>query len=99
MIEPALLACHAWGEFCVPGEFELPPSLVAATDLIFDFMRRPESAGALRNVRTPVLLFSGPRGTGKTQVLYKHRDRLAGTYPCAYIDGEWQLESSWDMLL
>lgn len=83
----------------MPGEFKLPPSLAAATDLIFDFMRRPEGADGLHSIRTPVLLFTGPRGTGKTQVLYKHRDRAAGTYPCAYLDGEWPLASSWDMLL
>lgn len=83
----------------MPSEFKLPQSLVAATDLIFDFMRREEDPDGLRSIRTPVLLFTGPRGAGKTQVLYKHRDRAAGTYPCAYLDGEWPLASTWDMLL
>ncbi|HLY65082.1 MAG TPA: hypothetical protein VKU60_06085, partial [Chloroflexota bacterium] len=87
------------GELRVPGEFKLPLSLVAATDLIFDFMRREEGPGGLRSIRTPVLMFTGSRGTGKTAVLYKHRDRAAGTYPCAYLDGEWPLASTWDMLL
>ncbi len=62
-------------------------------------MRREDGPDGLRSIPTPVLLFTGPRGTGKTQVLYKHRDRAAGRYPCAYLDGEWQLAGTWDMLL
>ncbi len=83
----------------MPSEFTLPPSLGAATDLIFDFMRRDERADGLHTVRSPILLFAGPRSSGKTQVLYRHRDRTAGTYPCAYLDGEWPLTSTWEMLL
>ena len=77
----------------------LPQSLVSATDLVWNFMRREERADGLHSTRTPVLIFTGPRESGKTQVLYRFRDRLAGIYPCAYIDGEWFMDSTWDMLL
>jgi hypothetical protein len=77
----------------------LPQSLVSATDLVWNFMRREERADGLHSTGTPVLIFTGPRESGKTQVLYRFRDRLAGIYPCAYIDGEWLMDSTWDMLL
>jgi DNA polymerase III delta prime subunit len=83
----------------VPGEFVLPQSLASVADVVWNFMRREERADGLHSSRSPVLLFSGPRGIGKTQALYLLRDRLTGTYPCAYLDGEWLMESTWDMLL
>jgi hypothetical protein len=83
----------------VPGKFVMPQSLAFATDLVWDFMRREERADGLHSNRSPVLIFIGPRDSGKTQMLYRLRDGLTGLYPCAYLDGEWIVDSTWEMLL
>jgi hypothetical protein len=83
----------------VSGELVLPQSLTAAADLVWDSMRCEERSGGLHSTRTSVLMITGPCGSGKNQVLYRLRDKLAEIYPCAYLDGEWPVDSTWEMPL
>jgi hypothetical protein len=80
----------------------------AVTSLIWDFMAREERGKELRNLQTPVLVFTGPRGSGKSVIFQRFagllpRDDLdrrtrGRRFPCARVDGEWPLESARDML-
>lgn len=69
-----------------------------ATSLVWDFMVRDEHADGLHSVRTPVLLFTGVRGTGKTELLTDLQALLASNFPYASISGEWPFKSTRDML-
>jgi hypothetical protein len=61
-------------------------------------MSRTERADGLHSLRTPVLLFTGIRGSGKTDLLSGLRGLLGNNFPHAYLDGEWSFHSTRDML-
>jgi len=61
-------------------------------------MSRTERADGLHSLRTPVLLFTGIRGSGKTDLLTDLRGLLDKKFPHAYLDGEWSFHSTRDML-
>jgi hypothetical protein len=66
--------------------------------LLWDFMARTERTDGLHSLRTPVLLFTGIRGSGKTDLLTDMRGLLDTKFPHAYLDGEWSFHSTRDML-
>jgi len=82
----------------VSGEFVRTPRRWAATSLVWDLMARDERVDGLHSVRTPILLFTGVRGTGKTELLTDLQGLLARKFPYVYIDGEWPFKSTRDML-
>jgi len=61
-------------------------------------MRRDDLGKRMRNQRTPVLLFTGPRGIGKTQLLKQMTEALQDI-PFAYIDCAGRGENSLDILV
>jgi len=82
----------------VPDESNRSPRHPAAATLLWDFMARTERSDGLHSLRTPVLLFTGIRGSGKTDLLTDLRSLLDRNFPNAYIDGEWSFQSTRDML-
>jgi len=82
----------------VPDEFTRPLCHPAAAALLWDFMSRTERTDGLHSLRTPVLLFTGVRGSGKTELLTGLRGLLGMNFPHAYLDGEWSFHSTRDML-
>jgi hypothetical protein len=94
--------------FGVTAESSLTRSQRAAADLIWDFMARDEQRKELRTRQTPILVFAGPRGSGKSTIFRRFPGLLPsdevdrGTrgrrFPCACVDGEWKLESAREML-
>jgi hypothetical protein len=82
----------------VPDELARPPRDSAAATLLWDFMSRAEHADGLHSLRTPILLFTGVRGSGKTQLLADLRGLLGENFPHAHINGEWSFNSAMDML-
>jgi hypothetical protein len=70
----------------------------AAIQLMGEFMRRDDLGKRMRNRRTPVLLFTGPRGIGKTQLLKQMTEALQDI-PFAYIDCAGRGENSLDILV
>jgi len=82
----------------VPDESTRSPRHPAAATLLWDFMSRTERADGLHSLRTPVLLFTGIRGSGKTDLLSGLRGLLDKNFPHAYLDGEWSFHSTRDML-
>jgi hypothetical protein len=69
----------------------------SAKSLIREFLLRDERDGRLRNRRNPVLLFSGPRGIGKTALLTALQERYRSV-PHAYIDCETAASNAREML-
>jgi hypothetical protein len=61
-------------------------------------MTREDRGNEVRNRRTPVLVFTGPRGIGKTALLTRLRRELRGV-PHAYIDCAGPVENAQDILL
>jgi hypothetical protein len=82
----------------VPDESTRTPRHPAAATLLWDFMARAERSDGLHSLRTPVLLFTGIRGSGKTDLLTDLRGLLGTNFPKAYLDGEWAFHSTRDML-
>jgi hypothetical protein len=69
-----------------------------AATLLWDFMSRAEGADGLHSLPTPILLFTGVLGSGKTELLAELRDLLGEKFPHAHINGEWSFDSTMDML-
>jgi hypothetical protein len=88
------------GELRVAGELSRPygrnPAIVS---LVRDFVDRDRGTDGLHSRRTPVLLLTGPRGTGKTGLLAELAGLLDQNVPYAQLDGEWPIESPQDLLL
>ena len=82
----------------MPAEFARPPRNFAAATLLWDFMSRTERPDGLHSSRTPILLFTGVRGSGKTELLTDLRGLLGENFPHAHMDGEWSFSSAMDML-
>jgi hypothetical protein len=82
----------------VPDDSTRPPRHPAVANLLWDFMSRTERADGMHSLRTPVLLFTGVRGSGKTELLTDLRSLLGKDFPYAYLDGEWSFHSTRDML-
>jgi hypothetical protein len=68
-----------------------------AKSLVSEFLLRDERDGRLRNRKNPVLLFTGPRGIGKTALLTALQDRYPSV-PHAYIDCEKAASNAREML-
>lgn len=83
----------------MPDESTRSPRHPAVATLLWDFMSRTERADGLHSLRTPVLLFTGIRGSGKTDLLTHLGDLLNQNFPHAYLDGEWSFHSTRDMLV
>jgi hypothetical protein len=71
----------------MPGEVIRLYGRDAARSLVREFLLRDERDGRLRNRRNPVLLFTGPRGIGKSVLLDALQDRYKSV-PHAHIDCE-----------
>jgi energy-coupling factor transporter ATP-binding protein EcfA2 len=82
----------------VPDELTRSPRHSVAAPLLWDFMSRMERADGLHSVPTPILLFTGVRGSGKTELLADLRGLLGENFPHAHINGEWSFNSTMDML-
>jgi len=82
----------------VPDEFTRSPRHSAAATLLWDFMSRAEHRDGLHSLPTPILLFTGVRGSGKTELLTGLRGLLGENFPNAHINGEWSFNSAMDML-
>ena len=80
------------------GDSIRPPRKSAVTALVWDFLEREDRADGLHSIRTPILLLTGVRGTGKTELLTDLRGLLAENFPHAYVNGEWPFESTTAML-
>jgi hypothetical protein len=82
----------------VPDNSGQPPRNPAVAALLWDFMSRHERPDGMYSLRTPVLLFTGVRGSGKTELLTGLRGLLGNDFPHAYLNGEWSFHSTRDML-
>jgi hypothetical protein len=82
----------------VSPEFARSQRRSAATSLVWDFMVRDEREDGLHSARTPILLFTGVRGSGQTELLNDLQGLLAGKFPHAYISGEWPFTATRHML-
>jgi hypothetical protein len=82
----------------MPDEFNRPPRHSVAATLLWDFMSRTERTDGLYSSRTPILLLTGVRGSGKTELLTDLRGLLGENFPHAHINGEWSFNSTTDML-
>lgn len=70
-----------------------------AIGLVREFMERPESDGLPDSRRVPVVLFTGPRGSGKTALLTELKNRLDGNVPYSCIDcGSFDASHPWNVL-
>lgn len=61
-------------------------------------MSRAEGADRLHSLQTPILLFTGVLGSGKSQLLTDLKGLLGEKFPHAHINGEWSFDSTMDML-
>ncbi|NKE57385.1 hypothetical protein FXN61_11270 [Lentzea sp. PSKA42] len=67
--------------------------------LVREFMERPEHHGVPTTRRTPVLVFTGPKGSGKTALLDEVESRLTGNVPHAGIDcATLKANAAWEVL-
>ncbi|ONI87930.1 hypothetical protein ALI144C_08330 [Actinosynnema sp. ALI-1.44] len=67
--------------------------------LVREFMERPEHRGVPVTRRTPMLVFTGPKGSGKTALLDEVRQQLVGTVPHAVIDcATLKSNAAWEVL-
>jgi hypothetical protein len=87
----------AVGEINVLAEFSPVYRQDTAVRLVEEFMLREDLETEMRNRRTPVLLFTGPRGIGKSALLNQVRDALNGI-PYAWVDCA-GIENARDILL
>ena len=71
----------------MPGEVMRLYGRDAARSLVREFLLRDEGDGRRRNRKNPVLLFTGPRGIGKSVLLDALQDRYKSV-PHAHIDCE-----------
>ncbi len=60
----------------------------AAVALVREFMTRPEVDGVPRSRRSPIVLFTGGRGTGKTKLLRELARNMDQRVPFAFVDCE-----------
>jgi ABC-type branched-subunit amino acid transport system substrate-binding protein len=70
-----------------------------AVGLVREFMKRPEHDGKPTSRRVPVILFTGPRGSGKTALLTELKNRLDENVPYSCIDcGSFDAGLPWNVL-
>ncbi|MGK5741348.1 hypothetical protein [Micromonospora sp. URMC 103] len=70
-----------------------------ALALVREFAIRPESEGIPASRRTPILIFTGPRGCGKTALLNLVEKGLHGKVPYARVDcGTLKNATAWEVL-
>jgi hypothetical protein len=82
----------------MPDEFSPIYHQVDAIQLVGEFMLREDLGSRMRNRRTPVLVLTGPRGTGKTALLNQVSGAL-DDIPYAYVDCAKPVENTRDILL
>lgn len=67
--------------------------------LVREFMARPEAGGYPTTRRTPVLVVTGPKGSGKTALIKEVEKRLENNVPHATIDcATLQGNTAWEVL-
>ena len=81
----------------MPGDVMRLYGRDAARSLVREFLLRDERDGRRRNRRNPVLLFTGPRGIGKSVLLDALQDRYKSV-PHAHIDCETAASNAREML-
>ncbi|MEU4743964.1 hypothetical protein AB0G02_26340, partial [Actinosynnema sp. NPDC023658] len=70
-----------------------------ALGLVREFATRPEPKGYPTTRRAPILIFTGPKGCGKTALLDALEGNLRGKSPYARIDcGELKATTAWEVL-
>lgn len=78
--------------------FDLP-GRDRAIALVREFATRPEPQGYPTTRRTPVLIFTGPKGCGRTALLDALEGRLRGKAPYARVDcGALKSTTAWEVL-
>jgi hypothetical protein len=70
----------------MPAEIGQLYGRAGAVELTKEFLSRPQQDGAAHNRRQPVLVFTGPPGSGKTALLDKLAEWLQPVAPYARID-------------
>ena len=70
----------------MPAEIGQLYGRAGAVELTKEFLSRPHRDGAARSRRQPVLVFTGPHGSGKTALLDKLEEWLQPLAPYARID-------------
>jgi ATP/maltotriose-dependent transcriptional regulator MalT len=70
----------------MPAEIGQLYGRAGAVELTKEFLSRPHRDGAARSRRQPVLVFTGPHGSGKTALLDKLEEWLQPLAPYAWID-------------
>ncbi|NUT49612.1 MAG: ATP-binding protein, partial [Saccharothrix sp.] len=70
-----------------------------ALGLVREFATRPEPKGYPTTRRAPILIFTGPKGSGKTALLDSLEHHLRGRSPYARVDcGELKATTAWEVL-
>ncbi|MBP2335782.1 DNA polymerase III delta prime subunit [Saccharothrix coeruleofusca] len=76
-----------------------PPGRHRAVALVREFATRPEPKGYPTTRRTPVLIFTGPKGCGKTALLDAVESHLRGKVPYARVNcGALKSSTAWEVL-
>ncbi|MEU2614815.1 hypothetical protein ABZ570_24995 [Micromonospora sp. NPDC007271] len=70
-----------------------------ALAIVREFATRPESKGLPTTRRTPILIFTGPKGCGKTALLDVLQNELQGKVPYARVNcGTLKSTTAWEVL-